>query len=183
MNSPDDKPAGDEISGERLDPAVVAALYVEHADELRRFLTGVLKDPHWANDALQATFVKAVESGQKARPDSLKGWLFTVAFHEALALRRKKTTEDKHQRQMANEDSSESSTPLPESSLVRRESVARVTAALEKLPDEQKQVVRMRLYDEKKFAEIADELKIPLGTVLTRMRSALEKLRRSLKES
>jgi RNA polymerase sigma-70 factor (ECF subfamily) len=38
----------------------------------------------------------------------------------------------------------------------------------------------MRIYEEKKFAAIAEELGLPLGTVLTRMRLALKKLAASL---
>jgi DNA-directed RNA polymerase specialized sigma24 family protein len=41
-------------------------------------------------------------------------------------------------------------------------------------------VVRMRIYDEKKFAVIAEELGVPLGTVLSRMRAAMMKLEKSL---
>ncbi|MCA9247413.1 MAG: hypothetical protein KDA42_09870, partial [Planctomycetales bacterium] len=48
------------------------------------------------------------------------------------------------------------------------------------LPSEQREVVRMRIYEEKKFAEIAAELELPLGTVLTRMRLALKKLEAAL---
>ena len=67
----------------RLDPAVVAGLYEEYGGELRAFLTGVLRDSGLAADALQSTFVKAVERGHTAQADSLKGWLFRVAYHEA----------------------------------------------------------------------------------------------------
>ena len=51
-----------------------------------------------------------------------------------------------------------------------------VKEVLESLPDEQRRVVRMRIYEEKTFAAIAAELNAPLGTVLTRMRLALKKL-------
>jgi RNA polymerase sigma-70 factor (ECF subfamily) len=51
---------------------------------------------------------------------------------------------------------------------------------LEELPAEQRQVVRMRIYEEKTFAIIAKELKIPIGTALGRMRSALQKLKAKL---
>ena len=47
---------------------------------------------------------------------------------------------------------------------------------------EQQTVTRMRIVEQKKFTEIAHELQLPLGTVLTRMRLALEKLRRVLAE-
>ena len=42
-------------------------------------------------------------------------------------------------------------------------------------------MVRARVFEEKTFAEIAGESGLPLGTVLTRMRRALEKMRRTLR--
>jgi RNA polymerase sigma-70 factor (ECF subfamily) len=65
--------------------------------------------------------------------------------------------------------------------LVRWEAVQAVRKALEQLPPAQREVVRMRIYEGKTFASIAEELKIPLGTALGRMRSALEKLRSILR--
>ncbi len=69
----------------------------------------------------------------------------------------------------------------PESRLVHAETVERVRKALRELPAEQAEVVRRRMFREQKFAEIAAELNLPLGTVLTRMRLALARLRKSLK--
>ena len=68
----------------------------------------------------------------------------------------------------------------PELGLVNQETVKRVRRALEQLPSEQAEVVRRRMFHEQKFKDIAEELKLPLGTVLTRMRLALEKLRKGL---
>jgi RNA polymerase sigma-70 factor (ECF subfamily) len=158
----------------RLDPSVVAALYVKHADELRAFLTGVLRDGELAGEALQATFAKAVEQGHTARQESLKGWLFRVAYNEAMGIRRRQQTQKRIYNKLAwNQNASSHS---PEETVVRWEQVELVRAALKILPDEQQQVVRMRIYDEKTFQVIADELNLPLGTVLTRMRLALKKL-------
>ncbi|MBT6155411.1 MAG: RNA polymerase sigma factor [Planctomycetaceae bacterium] len=158
----------------RLDPSVVAALYVKHADELRAFLTGVLRDGELAGETLQATFAKAVEQGHTARQDTLKGWLFRVAYNEAMGIRRRQQTQKRAYQKLAwNHDSSSHS---PEDAVVRWEQVESVRAALKILPTEQQQVVCMRIYDEKTFQVIADELNLPLGTVLTRMRLALKKL-------
>ena len=74
----------------QIEPAVVAALYLEHADQLRRFLVGVLRDEHLASDVLQVAFAKLVERGHSVDPASRKSWLFTVAYREALALRRRR---------------------------------------------------------------------------------------------
>ena len=52
-------------------------------------------------------------------------------------------------------------------------------AALATLPPEQRQIVQKRIYEEQTFASIAQELELPLGTVLTRMRRALRKLAKS----
>ena len=162
----------------RLDPAAVAALYVKHAEELRCFVLGLLRNADLTTDVLQNTFAKAVEVGHTAREETLKGWLFRVAFNEAMALRRRQVVRDKANRKLATAD-----VPVEESphdKVCRFETVATVRAALEKLPAEQRQVVQMRMYDQKKFIVIAQELGLPLGTVLTRMQAALKKLRASL---
>jgi RNA polymerase sigma-70 factor (ECF subfamily) len=159
----------------QIDPAVIAALYLEHGDELRAFLIGVLKDHDLAGEALQATFIKAMEQGHTAREETRKGWLFRVAFHEALAIKRRGKTYDKNLRKMAW-SRPEPEHHSPDDRMCRWETVVNVREALEKLPENQKVIVQLRIYEEKTFAEIAEELEIPLGTVLTRMRMALKKL-------
>jgi RNA polymerase sigma-70 factor (ECF subfamily) len=52
-----------------------------------------------------------------------------------------------------------------------------VRAALARLPEQLQTVVRLRIHDNLTFAEIAARLEIPLGTALTRMRTALAKLK------
>lgn len=162
----------------KIDSAVVAALYEEHADELRRFVYGVLRDHDLTTDVLQGTFSKVVEAGHQARQETLKGWLFRVAFHEALALRRRQAVDGKVLRKLAW--TAGTVAERPEELLCRGESIARVRQALEQLPAEQRQVVSMRIYQQQKFAAIAAELDLPLGTVLTRMKLAVEKLRQKL---
>ena len=63
-------------------------------------------------------------------------------------------------------------------SLGRKEEVARLRDLMQQLPAEQQFVVRQRIQEEKTFAVIADELQVPLGTVLTRMRLAIQKLQK-----
>ncbi|HND50856.1 MAG TPA: sigma-70 family RNA polymerase sigma factor [Pirellulaceae bacterium] len=161
-----------------LDASTVAALYVEHSDELRRFLIGVLRDPQLAADVLQATFVKLVERGGETRDDTRKAWLFQVAYREALAIRRRENVGDRVVRQAAW--SRQPAASGVDESLLRRESIEAVQAAMHELPVEQQTVVRMRIYEEKTFAEIARELNIPLGTALARMHAALGKMKKRL---
>jgi RNA polymerase sigma-70 factor (ECF subfamily) len=164
----------------RIDPALVAALYVQHAEELRCLALGLLRNADLASEVLQNTFTKAVEVGHTAHEETLKGWLFRVAFHEAMALRRRQSVRDKAAHRLAAQGPP--LTETPDEQVCRFETVASVQAAVEKLPPDQRQVVRMRMYEHKKFREIAAELGLPLGTVLTRMQLALKKLRQNLKK-
>jgi RNA polymerase sigma factor (sigma-70 family) len=166
------------VDEDKLDPAVVAALYVDCAEQLRRFLLGILRDPSLANDVLQATFVKAVHLGHTTCAESRKAWLFQVAYHEAAAVRRRQAVASRAARQLVwSQRLIEDSAEEP---LIRFETAETVRAALSKLPAKQRQVVRMRIYEEKTFARIAEELGIPLGTALARMRAALERLRKNV---
>ena len=172
---------GDSPPGIPLDPATINELYQQHAAELRRFLLGVLRDPQAAADAMQSALVKAVELGHTAADETRKAWLFRVAYHEALATRRRETTTDRilqtavwHVSTTERESAAESAS--------RREQAAAVRAALARLPEQLQTVVRLRIHDNLTFAEIAARLEIPLGTALTRMRTALAKLKAVLTE-
>jgi RNA polymerase sigma-70 factor (ECF subfamily) len=165
-----------ELNQEQLDPAEVAALYLEHADALKRFLRGVLRDPLLANDVLQTTFARLLEVGHTSRHESRRAWLFQVAYREALAVRRRQSTGERILRQAAW--SRQATGPMgQEDLLIRRETIERMRNALSQLPPAQQQIVKKRVYEEKRFREIARELKIPLGTALGRMRAALQRLR------
>lgn len=163
----------------------VAALYRDLGPELRAFLTGVLRDRELAEECLQNVFRKTLEQLQGVR-DNVRGWLFRVAFHEAMLVRRKLGRERDVLRSSVWEPGRQAGSTSggqhrpAEAALVQSETVALVRDALAELPLEQQQVVRMRIYEDKTFAVIAAELNLPLGTVLTRMRLATEKLERKL---
>lgn len=163
---------------EQLSSEVVAALYAEHGEELRRFLQGVLRESSLAADCLQATFTKLVERGHETREETRKAWLFRVAFHEAMAFRRRAAVGDKVLRKVAWQGAA--APPSAEERASGLEAVDAVKAALATLRPEEREIVRMRIYEEKTFAVIAKELSIPLGTALGRMRMALMKLRTKL---
>lgn len=164
----------------RIDPAIVEALLSEHGAELDRFLTGVLRDPQLAGDAMQNALVKMVERGHTAQEETRKAWLFRVAYNEALLLRRRQATGDSVLRRIATMAMTQAA-PADEA-MLRDEVVGRVRAALGDLPPEQRRIVRMRIYEQKTFKVIAEELRIPLGTALSRMRAAMGQLKAKLTE-
>jgi len=156
-------------------PAWLAPVYADFAPELRRFVLGVVRDPSLADDVMQATFLKMVEHGHEARPETAKGWLFRVATREALATKRRQASTDRAHRKLAEGEARPG--PSPDEALIRSETVEAVRRALADLPENERRVVLARVYEGRTFAEIARGAGLPLGTVLTRMRRALGKLK------
>jgi RNA polymerase sigma-70 factor, ECF subfamily len=165
---------------DRINPESVADLYRQHEGEMRAFLAGVLRDRELADEVLQTVFRKTLEKGHTATAN-IRSWLFKVAWNEAMLVRRVQTRRAGVLLKAARSRGVSEGIPEDsESAAVRQEMVAEVRQAISQLPDEQEIVVRMRIYDEKKFAVIAEELGLPLGTVLSRMRAAMMKLEKSL---
>ena len=148
-----------------------------HREPLFRYLTGLLGDPHLASDTLQATFTKLLQNWDTLEKENIRAWLFRVGFNQAMESRRKFDVDRRAMQKIAAGQSGFSD----ERSAIDADQIELIRAAIRELPETHQQVVQMRIYHDKKFAEIAEELDVPLGTVLTRMRTALKKLSVSIK--
>ena len=175
---------------ERIGSDAIQRLYDQYSTELTAFLLGVLRERDLVSEALQSTFLKAIESAHTAREETLKGWMFRVAFNEAMSIRRKQTINRKALNKLSQSSIGWLKTGEVDSrtnieggfeKLCRDETAQRIRDAILQLPVEQQQIVQARIYDQKKFADIAKELGLPLGTVLPRMRLATAKLSARLK--
>ena len=153
--------------------------YLRHADELRRFLLGLLKDRELAEDVLQGVFLKAIEKGAGIEEAGRKGWLFTVAYHDAVTARRRATI---RYRSILDVLANQSAPPPTTDPLILHETIQQVRGAINSLPTAQREVVMARIHEDKTFAEIARDRNLPLGTVLSRMRRALAALAKMLDE-
>ncbi len=171
--------AGD-VTG-RIDPEQIARIYESLAEPLRRFLKSLLADEALAEDVVQTAFAKLVEQGANVQPGALRAWLFQVAYREAMLVKRRGRTHAHAARQWAESQSTVSEADVA-AALVSAETLEQVRGALTKLSPAQQQVLRMRVYENKAFAEIAKELRLPLGTVLSRMHAALQRLRIELQK-
>lgn len=163
-------------------PIDVEQAWQLHSDSLRWFLLGVLKNETQVADVVQATFLKLMQQEDGLRKSSsLKSWLFQVAFNEAMLVKRKQKVARDHGEKVAWRaqviQSSRSGEGSPETDSLLQEQIDQVRIAMETLSDDQRIVVRKRIYEGLKFREIAEELDTPLGTVLARMHAALRKLK------
>lgn len=165
-------------------------LYRAHSADLEVFLLGVLRDRNLVEDVLQQTFRKLQEFLMRAQAseDSLEergsgksadefsaGWLFRVAYNEAMQVRRRQNLEARHTEGVGWFRNGLQ--PETRDRLIAEETTRQVRQALEELPQELRTIVELRIEHGMKFREIAEGLQQPLGTVLGKMAQALKKLR------
>jgi len=156
------------------DDSALEALFERYETPLFQFLVGMLRNHHQAEDALQETFVRALEKLDGVDPEHLRGWLFTVAYHQAmLAKRRQKSRRANGLGQQSVEDPA----PGPFHQAEYGDDARRLRELLEQLPTGQQEVIRLRVYEGKRFREIAETLHCPLNTALARMHEGLKQLR------
>jgi RNA polymerase sigma-70 factor (ECF subfamily) len=128
-----------------------------------------------AEDLVQDTFVKAFRhSGQFKRGTNLRAWLYTI-LHNTWRNRRRDASRDavevdSEQVELAA-DGGGGGEPVdtPERILMRATLDADLQAALDELPDAFRQAVWLRDVEEFSYAEIAEMLSVPIGTVMSRI--------------
>jgi len=158
---------------------------VQWERDLKAFLLGVLRDSHLAEDVFQKAVIRAIASAKSVRQETLKGWLFAIALNEARQSQREKLRDTRQHEQLAEQLALEQPQRLAgvdvrwitELGLVNSDVVDVLRVSVARLPKEMQQVIGQRIYEGRTFAEIAAEMELPLGTVLTWMRRGLQKLR------
>ena len=144
--------------------------------DVRAFLNGVLRDPHATDDAFQRTVVKALETSSTPDPTKIRSWLLQIALNVARDHHRESKRNRNNARKLQQQfDGSMNDTAT--SSLLATERQQVVQEALNNLKQQYKDVVIRRIQRGQTFAEIAEDIDRPLGTVLTWMRRALTELR------
>lgn len=144
---------------------------------LRAFLRKKLQDSD-IDDCLQVVFVKLLENGDSVAAPALKSWLFRVAANESARIWRSKAAAEK---MYQNHSGAMGSAVDPTNQAIQAETIRNAKRALKSLPESWQQVVYLRVYENLTFQQIAHRLDVPLGTALTRMRRALERLRSEMK--
>ena len=165
----------------RGDETALASLYDRHATGVYSLALRILQDVGDAEDIVQEVFTQAWRQASRydARRGAVVAWLLTMARTRAIdRLRARRTrTQD-----VIDDDVAEVSDPvaLQDAMLLSGEQVSRVRAALSQLPVLQRAALELAYYEGLTHAEIAARLEEPLGTVKTRIRSAMLKLRDAL---
>jgi RNA polymerase sigma-70 factor (ECF subfamily) len=190
---------GEPVSDETLllryrstgEKGLFAQLVTRYERELFNYLRRYLGDAEMAEDVFQATFLQVhlkcdqFEEGRSVRP-----WLYTIAVNQAIDAQRRNRRHrlvsldgsgpqqcDDQTCRLADLLVSEDPDPLDEAS--RFERGQWVQEAVDELPDPMRQVVELVYYQGLKYREAAEVLDIPVGTVKSRLHSAISKLNES----
>ncbi|HEY0242938.1 MAG TPA: sigma-70 family RNA polymerase sigma factor [Gemmatimonadaceae bacterium] len=165
------------------DETALGALYDRWVRSLYSLVLHLLKDPDEAEDVVEETFWQAWRKAGSYEPSrgAVSTWLLTIGRRKALdRLRaRKRSREDLigEDRSFADLPSSDPDPSIDTEGAELRENVRR---ALNHLPAEQREVLELGYFNGLSQSEIADVTGQPLGTVKTRMRLAMQKLREPL---
>jgi RNA polymerase sigma-70 factor (ECF subfamily) len=160
----------------RGEPAAFAELYDACADRLHHYLTLHLSSAADADDVVQETFARLARARKKLRRvENLTAYVFAVARNEAARLKSKQT----RQRQVleVHPPPAQYSQTAYSDEATAFEAAETVRAALERLPMEQREIVELKAFGGLTLKEIAAVTALPPGTVATRYRTALERLR------
>lgn len=154
---------------------------VQHIDGLYGYALVLTRDRTDAEDLVQETYLRAIRAMGRLRDDSnVKGWLFTILRNIWLneVRQRRKAPEpfdveaDEKAVNLIDEDSKNPHDVYVET-LERRH----VRAAIQQLPEEAREVIMLREWEELSYLEIATILDCPVGTVMSRLARARSKLR------
>jgi len=171
------------------DRAAFAELYEIHKGPLFSFLFRMAWDKSLADDCLQEVFIAVWKAAPTWEPTAqVNTWIFRIArniwINEGRRAKRRPALfsflgggdEDQGMPDFPDDAAG------PDDSALTTEARAAVRKAIDQLPEKERMVVLLSEFEGMKYAEIAEVLDIPVGTVKSRMSSASERLRGLLRK-
>lgn len=160
------------------DESALTALYDRYAGMLSSVLNRILRDTQAAEEILQDVFYQLWRTAPNfdASRGSLPAWLAVIARNRAISRLRRHNP-------AAGEELQENTVVFAfnlETSVAQKQLLTRVRGALEGLPREQRSCVELAYFEGMTHSEIAKRTGDPLGTVKTRLRTAVGTLKRNL---
>ena len=160
-------------------------LVMRHKDKLYTSILFLVKDKYLAEDIFQEVFIRVIDTirgGRYTEEGKFLPWAMRIAHNLCVDHFRKikrtptiKNSDDKDIFEVLNfsEDSAETK-------MMKRQSYDRVRAMLERLPEDQREVIILRHYADMSFKEIAAATNCSINTALGRMRYGLINMRKMM---
>ncbi len=166
------------------DQTAFAGFYDATSRTVFGIVLSVLRDRAQAEEVTQEVYVDAWKSAPRFNPSqgSPSAWLNTIAHRKAVD--RVRSSERSIQRDQRHFDSAVEPVATDTSDIVvAHDEGRRVRDALQKLPERQRTAVQLAYFEGRSHREVAEFLEVPLGTVKTRIRDAMKRLRTQLGEA
>jgi RNA polymerase sigma-70 factor (ECF subfamily) len=162
-----------------LDENGIRAAYSAHAGEMFGFAVRSLNDRGLAEEAVQETFVRAWRFGDRFDPQlgTVRTWLFAILRHVVIDIARTRAIWPRPVSDEVILRAAPSEDQLEQALLAWQ-----IEEALRRIGDAHRRVVLETYFRRRPYAEVADELGIPEGTVKSRVYYALRALRLALEE-
>lgn len=164
----------------RQDEDALAEAYRKYGHRVYRVAYGLLRREELAQDVTQEVFVRLWKRPERydATRGALSSFLQLDAHGRSVDLIR--SEESRAKREIANERLSSNYQPSPEEEAMKRVTSERVQQALDQLKETERGPIAMAFYLGYSYRKVAEVLGVPEGTVKSRIRSGLAKLRESL---
>ncbi len=160
-------------------------LLTRNQDKIFSYIMYVVKDEDLANDLFQETFLKVItklQNGQYSDTGKFSWWLTRIAHNVVIdhyrAQKNNRIVEAPKENDLSNLRSDSVFDVNRENELTNEQILKDVKRLMENLPEQQRDVVYMRFYQELSFKEIAKLTNVSINTSLGRMRYALMNLRK-----
>lgn len=155
------------------DHEALQRLYVAVGDKVYGFALSLVRNPQDAEDVLQETFLRIHAHAKEYRSQGKPlAWIFTIARHLAMDKRR----EQSRTQPLLQEET------VDLSDVTRADQRVLLDSLLNRLSEEDRQIVILHAVVGMKFREIAAVMAMPLNTVLSRYRRSLNRLKTIAKE-
>lgn len=167
------------------DESVLEIIVRKHQDKVYSTILFLVKHRALADDILQDTFIKVINNLRKGKYNEegkLCQWISRVAYNLCIDHFRKV----KRKPSMTEADATEvidyklANNCNAEKSMIQDQTCDAVRSYIDKLPDEQREVVILRHYGDKSFKEIAEITGVSINTALGRMRYALGNMKKMM---
>lgn len=146
---------------------------------LRRYARALVGDRDSADDLVQDTLERAVRKFHLWRPGDLRAWLFSIMHNRHVDLLRSSRLHPDGQRAPSPDDGG-SAMPAAEARADPSFEAIDLQRGFERLSDEHRQVLLLIAVEQMSYAEAADALGVPVGTVMSRLSRARSSLRQEL---
>ncbi len=168
------------VSVARQDKAAFARLFEYFAPRIKAMLLRRGLPEQRAEDLAQETMLTVWRKASQFNPESGHGaaWIFTIARNRQIDQSRHNRREVEGAEGLVEDLVDES--PLADASLAASQDHDRLRQALGELSREQLTVVRLSFFEDRPHSEIAEALDLPIGTVKSRLRLAMGRLRNLL---